>query len=60
MEKILVTIINALGAFGEKGVWFILDGIEAFVTKSTTAVDNVLFYKVVAWIKSWTPKNPIE
>jgi len=58
MEKILVTIINALGVLGEKGTHYVLNGIEAFVTKSTTEVDNTLFYKVITWIQAWTPKNP--
>ena len=57
MENIFVTVINALGVLGEKGVHFALDNIEVFVIKSTTAVDNALFYKVVTYIKSWQPKN---
>ena len=60
MENIIVTVINALGVLGEKGIHFVLDNLEAFVTKSATAVDNTLFYKVVKYVKSWTPKNPIE
>lgn len=58
MEKIIIIIINALGVLGEKGVHFVLDRLETFVTASTTAVDNSLFYKVVKYIQSWTPKNP--
>lgn len=58
--NIIVGVINALGAFGEKGIHFVLDGIEDFVTKSETPVDNSLFYKVVVYIQSWKPKNFTE
>ena len=58
--KIVVTVINALGAFGEKYIHIALDALEAFVTKSETPVDNSLFYKVVAAIQSWKPKNFTE
>ena len=58
MENIIITVINALGILGEKGVHWFLDKIEAFVILSTTLVDNALFYKVVKYVQSWTPKNP--
>jgi len=58
--NIIVTIINALGAFGEQGVHYVLDGLETFVTNSKTPVDNALFYKVVSYIQSWKPKNFTE
>lgn len=54
---IIVGVINALGSFGEKGIHYVLDGLEEFVTKSETPVDNSLFYKVVSYIQSWKPKN---
>ena len=60
MDKILVTILNGVGGLPEKGIHWVLDRIEAFVTSSEILVDNVGFYKIVAAIKSWTPKNPTE
>jgi len=58
MENIIIVVINALGALGEKGVHWLLNGIETFVVNSPTLVDNELFYKVVTYVKSWQPKNP--
>ena len=57
MEKIIVTVVNALGTLGEKYSHLVLDGLEAFVTNSKTPVDNTLFYKVVTYIQSWKPKK---
>ena len=58
MENTILVIINALGALGEKGVHWVLDGIERFVVASKGLIDNALFYKVVSYIQSWKPKNP--
>lgn len=58
MEKIIITIVNALGTLGEKYAHIAFDAVEAFVIKSDTPVDNALFYKVVSYVQSWTPKNP--
>lgn len=58
MEKIIIIIINSLGGMGETGIHYVLNKIEAFVTLSTTLVDNAVFYKVVKYVQSWTPKNP--
>lgn len=55
--NIIVGVVNALGAFGEKGIHYVLDGLEQFVTDSKTPVDNALFYKVVKYVQSWKPKN---
>lgn len=60
MENIIITVLNALGILGEKGVHFVLDKIEAYVILSTTKIDNSVFYKVLAYVKSYVPKNPIE
>jgi len=57
MEKIIITIINALGTLGEKYAHLLLDGLESFVTKSETPVDNAVFYRAVGYIQSWKPKN---
>ena len=58
--KVIVGVINALGAFGEKYCHLILDGLEAYVIKTDTPVDNSLFYKVVGYVQSWKPKNFTE
>jgi len=47
MDKILVTILNGVGALPEKGIHWVLDRIEAFVTASAILVDNAAFYKIV-------------
>ena len=60
MEKIILIIITALGTLGETYSHKALDAFEAWVIKTETEIDNVLFYKVVTYVKSWTPKNPIE
>lgn len=60
MENIILIIIRALGVLGEKGVHFVLDAIENFIIASANLVDNELFYKVIAYIKTWEPKNPTE
>jgi hypothetical protein len=57
VENIILIVIRALGVLGEKGVHFVLDAIEDFVVGSDNVVDNELFYKVVAYIKTWEPKN---
>jgi len=58
MEKIILIIINALGTLGESFAHKSFDALEAWVTKSETEVDNALFYKLIAYVQSWTPKNP--
>jgi len=60
LENIIVTLINALGVLGEKGTHFVLSRLEDFVTNSATPVDNNIFYKVIKYIQSWTPKNVTE
>ena len=60
MENAIVIAIKALGQLGEKYVHILLDVVEKFVTDSKTPVDNALFYKVVANIQSWKPKNFTE
>ena len=57
MEKIILVILNALGTMGETWAHKAFDALEAFVTSSTTEVDNTVFYKAVGYIKSWQPKN---
>lgn len=58
MEKIILIIIAALGTLGQTYAHKALDAFEAWVTKTTTEVDNSIFYKAVKYIKSWEPKNP--
>jgi len=58
MENIILIVLKALGALGEKGVHYVLDRLEAFIVLSTTLIDNEVFYRVIEHIKSWTPKNP--
>ena len=58
MEKIILIIIAALGALGETYAHKGLDAFEAWITKTTTLIDNGLFYNVVKYVKSWEPKNP--
>lgn len=58
MEKIILIVINALGTMGQTWAHKALDMFEAVVTKSTTEVDNAVFYKAVGYIQSWKPKNP--
>ena len=60
MEKIILIIIKALGVLGEQGTHWVLNKIEAFVTLSTTEIDNEVFYNVLAWVKTYEPKNPTE
>ena len=58
LEKIILVIINALGTMGQTWAHKAFDAVEAFVTRSTTQVDNAVFYKAVGYLQSWTPKNP--
>ena len=58
MENVILVIINALGALGEKGVHWVLDGLERIVIASKGLIDNAVFYKVVSYVQSWKPKNP--
>ena len=58
MEKIILVILTALGTMGEKYAHLAFDALEVFVTKSTTLIDNAIFYKAVKYVQSWTPKNP--
>ena len=55
--NIIVSIINALGQFSDKYIHVALSALEAYVIKSTTPVDNAVFYRIVAAIQSWKPKN---
>ena len=55
--SLIVGVINALGAFGEKYCHMLLNALETYVTDSKTPVDNTLFYKVVSYVQSWKPKN---
>lgn len=57
MEKIILIILTALGSMGEKYAHIGLDVVEAYIIKSTTLIDNDVFYKAVKYVKSWTPKN---
>lgn len=58
MEKIILIILTALGTMGEKYAHMALDALEAFCIKTTTMIDNSIFYKAISYIKSWQPKNP--
>lgn len=58
MENIILIVIKALDALGEKGVHWVLDGLERTVIASKSLIDNEVFYRVVTYIKSWQPKNP--
>ena len=58
MEKIILIIITALGTLGETYAHKAFDALEEWVTKSETQVDNALFYKLIAYVQSWEPKNP--
>ena len=60
MEIIIITVLNALGALGEKGVHYILELVETKVVASSTEIDNSVFYKVLAAVKTYEPKNPIQ
>ena len=60
MENAIVIAINALGQLGEKYTHLGLDLLEQFVTDSETPVDDAVFYKVVANVQSWKPKNFTE
>lgn len=60
MENIIIIILKALGALGEKGVHWFLELIETKVVDSSTEIDNEVFYKVLTYVKSYEPKNPIE
>ena len=60
MENVIVIAIKALGQLGEKYTHLLLGAVEKFVTDSKTPVDNTLFYKVIANIQSWKPKNFTE
>ena len=57
MEKILLVILTALGTMGEKYAHMGFDALETFCVKSTTLIDNKVFYNVMAYAKSWTPKK---
>lgn len=59
METIIITVLNALGVLGEKGVHYVLDLIETKIVDTSTEIDNAVFYKVLAYVKSYEPKNPI-
>jgi len=58
MEKIILTIIRALGTMGETGVHWFLGWVEDVCANTPNLIDNELFYKALAWIKTYEPKNP--
>lgn len=58
MEKIILIILTALGSLGETYAHILLNALEAFCIKTTTMIDNSVFYKAIKYIKSWEPKNP--
>lgn len=58
--NIIVNIINALGQFSDKYIHMGLNALETYITNSETPVDNVVFYRVVAAIQSWKPRNFTE
>jgi len=58
MENIILIVLKALGSLGETGVHWVLRKIEAFVTLSTTEIDNSIFYKVINYIKSYQFQSP--
>ena len=58
MEKIILTIIRALGSMGEKGVHWFLVWVEDICISTPNLLDNELFYNALAWIKTYEPKNP--
>ena len=60
MENIIIIVLKALGALGEKGVHYVLDLIETKIVTTSTEIDNEVFYKVLAAVKTYVPKNPIE
>ena len=60
IANIIVTVINSLGTLSKKYLHLGLDALEEFVTRTETPVDNSVFYKVVAAVQSWKPKNFTE
>ena len=60
MEKIILIVLKALGALGEKGIHYVLEMIETKIVASSTEIDNEVFYVVLDGIKSYIPKNPTE
>ena len=60
MENIIIITLKALGSLGEKGVHYVLGLIETKIVASSTEIDNEVFYKVLASIKTYEPKNPTE
>jgi hypothetical protein len=60
MENIIIIVLKALGALGEKGVHWFLELIETKVIASSTEIDNEVFFRVLEYVKSYVPKNPTE
>ena len=60
MESIILIVLGALGELSEKGVHYVLELVETKIVASSTAIDNAVFYKVLAAVKTYEPKNPIE
>ncbi|MBA7575881.1 hypothetical protein ES708_17717 [subsurface metagenome] len=60
MENIIVVILKALGALGEKGIHYVLELIETKVVASSTEIDNIVFYEVLDAVKTYESKNPID
>ena len=57
MENIILIVLKALGALGEKGVHFVLELIETKIVASSTEIDNEVFYVVLDAVKTYVPKN---
>ena len=60
MDNIILVVLKALGALGEKGVHYVLELIETKIVASSTEIDNEVFFRVLAAVKTYEPKNPIE
>ena len=58
MENIIIVVLKALGALGEKGVHYVLELLETKIVASSTEIDNEVFYVVLNAVKSYEPKNP--
>ena len=60
MENIILVVLKALGALGDQGVHYVLELIETKIVASSTEIDNEVFFRVLAAVKTYEPKNPIE
>jgi hypothetical protein len=57
MEDLILIVIRALFVLGEKGVHSLLDKVNNAVIASPNKIDDELFKDVLAFIKSYEPKN---